>query len=67
MNANSTSGGAESVENSVPTEELRSDHGQRENSIHNQVDPRIFGTATNKTKNSHLTETHSYVISLSVC
>jgi hypothetical protein len=66
MNANSTSDSTESVENSAPTEELRSGDGHRETSIHNQVDPQMFGTATNNTENSHLAMTHLYVIFLSV-
>ena len=66
MNAHSTSDSTESAENSAPTEELRGDHGQRDHSIRNQVNPQTFGTATNNTKNSHLTVTHLYVIFLSV-
>ena len=65
MNANSTGDRTELAEISVPTEDLGGDNGQRENFIHKQVDPQTFGTATKRTKNSHLTETRSYVLFLS--
>jgi hypothetical protein len=62
MNADSTKDGGESVENSVPTQRLHADHGQREKSIQNQVNTEIFGTATAETKYSHLAPKPSYAI-----
>jgi hypothetical protein len=64
MNANSIIHSAESVQNSVTTQRLHADHGQREKSIQNQVNPKIVGTATDDTNHSHEAETSSYAISL---
>ena len=50
MNVNAVSDGGVSIENSVTTEGRHTDHGQRENSSQNQVNPGVFGIVNDKKK-----------------